>query len=1068
MKNALLTVMLWLALIPVGVGMQSQTHPVSGKVYSAEDRQPLPGALVMVQGTNNGVVTDEEGDFRLMIEAGSHVLLISFLGYEPQVLEINVPLDEPINFSLQEEGMAMDAVEIVSTGYQQLSKERATGSFVHADRELVDRRVSPNILERLEDVTPGLVFNRDREGAGTEISIRGTSTLYANAQPLIIVDNFPYDGQIENINPNDVESITVLRDAAAASIWGARAGNGVIVITTKRGIEGDRPRVTFNSNITLREQPDMFYFPQMDVGDFIGVERELFGLGYYNSQENSVQRPLISPVVETLIAERDGIISNMEAERAISEFSQRDVRRELEKYYYRPAVNQQYALNISGGSQSYRYVYSVGLDRNAGDVVDNSDSRITLNGQNHWKFLKNKLNVQAGVYYAQSRSLSGTALPQGYNSPYIHFGDEMGNPLGINRGIRGTFTDGAMGAGLLDWKYYPLAERGMMRDNSETNDLRINTTVSYEIFPGLKAEVLYQYWNAQTNGEVHHPFESFFARDMINTFTQVQPDGTLLRAVPEGGILNLSGVSEESHSLRGQLHYNKVWNKDHEFVGLGGYELKDYGRSDHSVRYYGYDDNIGVNQPVDYLTQYRRYQNNSLGRIPYGNSIGGLTDRFVSYYLNGSYTYKNMYILSASARKDASNLFGVEANQRGVPLWSVGSSWVVSSEKFYNASWLPFLKLRATYGFNGNIDKNVSAYTTAMYMPGSANALSGLRYLQIVNPPNPNLRWERIHITNLALDFESKNRLISGSLEYYYKQGLDLIGDSPFPTSTGIDRFRGNFGATESHGLDVQLVTNILKGRFGWQTYFFHSMIREKVISYDLEAVSRDYVAYGSGALGGSPLPREGFPRYSVFSYAWAGLDPNTGAPRGYINNEPSTNYAGIFSNTQPEDLIYHGPGRPTNFGSVRNDFSFGNFSLSVNVSYRLGYYFRRPTVDYMALLQGRITHEDFARRWTEPGDELITNVPSMPTTLNNNRQAFYNVSEVRIEKGDHVRLQDVRLSYTIGKEKLKTLPFRRLEVYGYANNLGILWKETDAVADPDFRTSRALRSFSMGARIEF
>ncbi|MEB2778757.1 TonB-dependent receptor plug domain-containing protein, partial [Algoriphagus sp. D3-2-R+10] len=168
--------------------------------------------------------------------------------------------------------LILGEVEVVSTGYQEIPRERASGSFVQLGQEMVNRRVSTNILDRLQDITPGLIFNRFNESQDP-ISIRGRSTIFANTTPLVVVDNFPYDGPLENINPNDVESFTILRDAAAASIWGARAGNGVIVITTKKGKSGSAPKVSLNTNLIFTEKPDLFYSPRMDNSDFVEVER---------------------------------------------------------------------------------------------------------------------------------------------------------------------------------------------------------------------------------------------------------------------------------------------------------------------------------------------------------------------------------------------------------------------------------------------------------------------------------------------------------------------------------------------------------------------------------------------------------------------------------------------------------------------------------------------------------------------------------------------------------------------------------------------------------------------------
>ncbi|MFL0681950.1 MAG: carboxypeptidase-like regulatory domain-containing protein [Algoriphagus aquaeductus] len=257
---------------------QQQQSQITGKVISQADRLPLPGVNVIVKGTVNGTVTNEEGEFTLTVPNGLQVLRFSYIGYTSQELETRIPLSAPLTVSLLEDQVTLSQFDVVSTGFQELSAERTTGSFARLDTELINRIVSTDIVQRIRDVTPGLIVLQDNFSIGAEpqISIRGTSTIQAENQPLIVVDNLAYDGPISSINPNDVESITVLRDAAAASIWGARAGNGVIVITTKKGKLNEPVRVSFNANATWGQEPDPFYQPQMAINGFVDLEVNLF------------------------------------------------------------------------------------------------------------------------------------------------------------------------------------------------------------------------------------------------------------------------------------------------------------------------------------------------------------------------------------------------------------------------------------------------------------------------------------------------------------------------------------------------------------------------------------------------------------------------------------------------------------------------------------------------------------------------------------------------------------------------------------------------------------------------
>ncbi|MBS9525971.1 SusC/RagA family TonB-linked outer membrane protein [Litoribacter alkaliphilus] len=1060
-----------MCLAPAHIFAQARA---SARVVSAEDSLPLPGAVVKVQGTSRVAVTDGDGRFEFTLGAGEYTLEFSMLGYLGKEDLVGFPWEGMRVFALEQESYGLEEVEVLSTGYQQLPKERATGSFVHVDRELVERRVSTGILERLEDVTSGLIFNR-RGGPGDQINIRGRSTLFANSQPLIIVDNFPYDGDIQNINPNDVESITVLRDAAAASIWGAQAGNGVIVITTKMGRKGQQPTVSINSNSTFGERPDAFYQPMMSTSEVIGMERELFGRNYYNNQLTNINRPPLTPGVEALFEHRDGLISDSELEGRLSGYGAHDVRSDFDRYFYRPSHLQQYAASVSGGSDYHSYLFSAGYDRNRESLVANENSRISLQARNDWKLLNGRMGIHTTVYYTKATRERGNegvenVFFNGANPVYAYarMADEAGNPLPVIRDHRTGYKLEAERNGLLNWDYVPLDEIGRNPLVSNSDDLRINSGLSYRVTPDLMAEVQYQYWANRDNTEQHLAYDSYFTRNLINRYTQVDPQGNLTFPIPRTGILDVGNQRAQTHNVRANLRYHRVIGEKHELNALGGIELKDYQLLGSNGRYYGYNPNLTASVPMDFLTRYPMYYNNgSLQAVPFRGGLTDLVDRFYSYYGNLAYNFDRRFDLTVSARRDQSNLFGVDANQRGVPLYSAGAGWLLSNENFYRWEAMPYLKLRSSFGFNGNVDKSLAAETTAIYLTGPGSSINpGLPYGRILNPPNPDLRWERIRIINLGLDFESRSGRVGGNVEYYWKEGLDLIGDAMMPSSSGVSQFRGNTARTSAEGLDLVLNTRNLVGQFGWNSTFLLSTNREIVKEYLLEAPLNNILANGEGT-SGLVAPVEGRPLFSLFSYRWAGLDPDTGNPRGYLDGEASSNYVGIINNTAVEDLIYHGSARPTLFGALRNDFSYAGFTLSVNISYRMGYFYRRESVLYNQVLTGTRGHGDFGLRWQAPGDELRTDVPSLPMGANLNRDNVYRFSEVLVERGDHIRLQDVNLTYDLPVGRWN-LPVSRVQTYVYANNLGILWKASDDPLDPDFRSMRPLRSVSLGARIDF
>ncbi|MBB5441257.1 TonB-linked SusC/RagA family outer membrane protein [Pedobacter sp. AK017] len=957
----------------------------------------------------------------------------------------------------------LNEVNIVSTGYQKLPKERQTGSFVLVDSNILSREVSTGILSRLEDVVPGLVFNRNKGTTENDISIRGRSTIFATANPLIVVDNFPYEGDILSINPNDVASITVLKDAAAASIWGARAGNGIIVITTKQGKYNQKALLSFGSNVTIGAKPNAFYLPKMSPADYAVTERSLFAKGYFQNLELATNKLPISPVLELLIAARDQKISTAEADRLINEIAGHDTRQDIDKYLNRNSVNQQYFLNLNGGSAHQKYAISAGLDQNLAAQLGNSYNRLSISGNNSFTFLKDRLELDAGVNYTQNRN-TANALSYTPTYPYEAMADAAGSPLIVSRSFRQSFKTDAEKKGLLNWDYIPLNELNTSDNTSQVNDLRVNTSIKYKVTPFLSASLLYQYAANTRAGQNLAKENSYLVRDLVNRYTQINTDGTLLRNIPLGGMLDLNDTEGNASNFRAQLAYNQSWATKHAINAIAGYEINDRHTIARSYRLYGYDEEHATSQLVDYIKTFPDYSNPASSRvIENRDGFSDLTDRYLSWYANAAYTFKERYILSGSGRLDQSNLFGVNANQKGVPLYSAGLAWIISQEDFYHSSVLSYLKIRATWGYNGNVDKSTSAYTTAIYRASAT--LTRLPYADIQNPPNPELRWERVKTLNFGIDFSLKNAVIDGSIEYYTKKGIDLIGDTPFPASTGITTYRGNYTGTKGSGIDLALNSKNLNRMFKWSSNVVFSYATDKISDYKVKAPAAQYLQDGEG--GGLTRPFEGRPLFALYSYRWAGLDPTNGDPQGYLDGVVSKDYVKIIQTANPDNLKYEGSARPLFFGSLRNTFSYKSFSLSATINFRFRYYFRRSSITY-GNAEGLGGHGDYSSRWKQPGDETFTNVPSIPLVSNTNRDNFYTYSATLVQPGDHIRFQDINLSYNLRQASMSRLPFKQLSLFAFANNIGILWRKNQAKLDPDNLQGTTLRSVAFGIKGTF
>lgn len=1065
-------VLLIFCLLCLSLTGSAQQQLVSGKVIASKDSTALPGATVVLKGTGNGITTGTDGTFTLSGVPDKGILFVSFLGYTSREVEINTPLSQHLVIALQENSSSLQEV-IVSTGYQDIPQERATGSFAQVSSARLNEQVSTDVLSRLEAVANGLTVDRGTNSGG--IMIRGLSTIQGPKAPLIVVDNFPYEGDINNLNPNDIENITLLKDAAAASIWGARAGNGVIVITTKKSRYNQPLRLEFNSNVTLADAPSLAGIRQMSTSDFIDVEQMLFGRGYYNSQINSTARPALTPVIEILIQKANGTLSEQEADARINHLRQVDVRDEFSRYMYQRTLNQQYSLNLRGGSASNAWLVAGGYDRNMNELAAGYN-RVNLRFQNTLRPVKN-LELATGIYLTQSRRTSGkpgygdvSMVPGRLLYPYASFADEAGTPLAVMKDYRQSFKNETGNGRLLDWNYYPLEDYRHNRTGTELRDILANFGLRYQLPLGLEADLKYQFQHQETTTESLQGEHSYGARDLVNRFTQINPaSGAVTHIIPRGGILDISNGFTESHNARGQLNFNRAWDS-HSFAALAGGEVRSTNITGKSNRLYGYNEDILTFGKVDYVNRYPSIINGSLAFIPDNTFVSDKLNRFVSLFGNAAYTYKGRYTLSASARQDASNLFGVRANDRWTPLWSSGLGWDISGEPFYKLAFLPFLKLRATYGFSGNVNQNLAAVTTMSYRTSlSAQTLSPTATFS--NYANPELTWETAGMFNTGLDFRLKNDVLSGSLEYYRKIGTDLFGRELIDYTSGIgSSVVRNAASMKGNGFDVELNAGIVNTTsFSWTAHLNASYYKDEVTKYYLSSTR------GSSFVGSVPAisGQEGKPVYGIYSYRWAGLDPSTGAPQGYLNGEASTDYAALTGpSVLLDDLTYHGSALPTYFGSVGSTVSYRNFSLTARVSYKMGYFFRRRSINYGSLFANSQGHADFANRWQQPGDEALTDVPALYYPVASVRESFYAGAETLVERGDHIRFQYVTASYELRKANWARLPFERAQTYLNVSNLGLIWTANRQGLDPDYNLSSfALppsRAYALGFKVFF
>jgi TonB-linked SusC/RagA family outer membrane protein len=1089
---------------------QGDSVTFKGRVYDGYG-MPLPGASVKVKGTKKATFTTKEGYFAIYA-ASDAVLQVSYIGYATQELQMRrEDGGNLIKFNMKPATENLGEVAIVSTGYQDLPKERATGSFQTITAKQLQHSTDPNLLKRLEGITTGLDFNNNNVNLGinsatakvpkasplTYLTIRGKNTLVPNSpdpnllsgQVLVVIDGIASPYGIDKINPNDVESINILQDAAAASIWGSRAANGVIVVKTKRGNYNRPNNISFNSNFNITDKVDLFYRNSMSTSDFI--DAELMQLNYnYNINPVILPDPTltdipqnrISPVAEIWTQwKKDN--NTLEFNRQIDSLRRYDVRNDLSKYFFRKAIVQSYSLAVDGGTNKYAYRLSSAYDKTKNNTINSDDDRITLNYAASVKPLK-QLEVNAAITYIQLNGKyqgAGAGAISGEDLyPYTRLMDDLGNPAAVPRTYRPGFVNllnSTYGDKVLDMTWRPLydIDQGYVKRKNQT--LNLNLVTTYTINSIFSGQLIYNTAFTQNEQNQLRGQNSFFMREQINKFTDPV---TFNRLIPLGGIYLTDFGKSRTQSLRGQLNVNKTWSEKHVLSAIAGFDgSEDYSDSRHT-ELYGYNEKTKqINNNLPFNTFFPLLYpdintGNPQGRILYAPAFSDFRVRTFNFFSNAAYTYDKRYTLSASLRADFSSLLGKRTNSNGARYYSTGAAWNINNEPFYKVSWLPNLQVKASFGYGGNINSITNPVPVISYIPQSIG--NNLPYASTFDGLNRELRPEKTGVVNLELNFGLKNNRISGSLAYYVRKTTDLIALNPLDPSSGFDLLSYNIANLRGHGLDASLNTLNLKLRdFSWNSSL--------LFSYNQVKVTKLYSSRLNTAqqlVSGTPAYNEGAELSRLYAYRWAGLDPETGDPMGYDANGNPIRITGDLSvlnqvyNAPASSVHYFGSSVPVYYGSFRNSFTYKSFSVSANFLYKLGYYFRRPVRDLVrydvllnsSLLQGA----EYAQRWQKAGDEKFTNVPSLTFPVSPggpmvNRDSFYYNSEINVLKGDHVRLQEINLSYS-----LKNIGgfIKSPRFYANISNLGIVWRANKRGIDPDIPDFPNPKTYSFGLSANF
>ncbi len=1029
---------------------------VSGKVVDSATGDPLAGATVIVKGRKLGVRTGKDGSFFLQDVEENAVLVITYTGYKTKEIKPSkdlgtIRMDIAVG-DLKEVGVT------VNTGYQRIRPEQSTGAVAQLSTREYESSISTDFLDGLANRLPGLMINNNVSFTSTIpgstgstsrplFNIRGISTMSANQSPLIVIDGYPTELTLDMIDPNEIKSVTILKDAAAATVYGVRASNGVIVIERKQASAG-KPKFAFRATTGIKPKEDYNRYRWADDASSIvtnyqrTTQATIVNEGTWSqlatASAGTVQR---SAPYYILAQSAANMITPAQAANSYAELANYDNIDDYSKLFLRTAVTKTYNLNVSGGNENALYYITANYTGKGDSQIKNDNNRFSLSARTTLK-LSRRLSLELTTDYQEQRNNSVPVPDITSFAPYARFQDINGNPASIvESGISPSYNNFMMSQGMDDNLYYPLVDVNEMNNKTRTINNRITANFRYIIGGGLDLSFGGIYETSRSDFRHYASERSSEARQYINSYVVKNTDGTYKYYIPKGGYLNQENDNTSSYTARTQLNYNKTIAGVHSFNAILGAEARDLINKSNAAAYFGYNDETLLQQPVDYATiNTAAVRGTFLLGAPLQNAFSDMfyqqyaEDRFLSAYSNLVYSYKNTYSLTGSIRIDQSNLFGTNPKYKYKPLWSVGTAWNIHKENFMrNVDWVDQLKLRAAYGFNGNVAKLslpevIANSVLNNYTSPASTSLRKLSYA------NSSLRWEQTKNLNVGLDY-TIFRNISGSVDYYNKKSTDLLGNALIDPTIGTSPTLINKATINNKGLEFGLHADwIATRRVNWNTGLVVAHNTSKVLE-----------VYQKGDFSPQTLNElgyvKGYPVGAMFSYRYAGLD-NEGFPlimnadgktyRTNVNTTGNATAALMASDTSGVSH-YSGSSIPTINAGLSNRVDIGNFYVFCMINYYGGFKVRVPRANpsLSRPLEGAGSY------WKVPGDELTTDVMGLAGYSSSNSNNAYNFADTYVVNGDYITLGDLTVSYSLDKLNfIKKAGFSHFEVKCQASNI--------------------------------
>lgn len=1076
---------LWSGAMASSLQRDSLPAAAKGRVMDAEEKIPLPNVSIQNLSTHKGTVTTVTGDFSIAARPGDS-LRFSFLGKQPKVVLFSGQV--VLNVSLGRREGALN--EVVVTGFQNINKQKFSGAAVTLKAEDVKLEGVADVSRMLEGRAAGVSIQNVSGTFGTapKVRIRGVTSINGDNKPLWVIDgvvledvvnisndqlssgdpNTLMGSAVAGLNANDIESFDILKDAAATALYGARAMNGVVVITTKKGRAG-KPTIAYSSSLSTQLKPTYGDYDIMNSARQISVLAELDRKGILKSDILSkADYGVYGKMYESVQGDENGNVDLQNTPEARKAYLLRYGKANTDWYniLFRNNFMQDHSISISSGTDKSQSYFSTSYYGDNGWTIADKVHRYTLNFRNNYK-LSDKVSAGFATVGSVRQQRAPGALTRSSNPVEGQYDRDFDiNPFSYALNTSRTLTAFDEN-GQLEYFHRNYTDFNIINElrnnylSLNMMDLRLQGDIGWKISDHLKYEFVGALRYVKSSRE-HQITENanmanaYRAADnatikAANKFLYTDPDNPDAEpqvVLPSGGFYNRNEDQLMNYDFRNSIHYNTAFNEIHNLDVLVGQQVKYADRQNANSTGYGYQYNNGGVPYIDYRILKQTIESN----FPY-YGMSRDYDRFAAFFGTANYAYGDKYSFTANIRYDGSNRLGSSSSARWLPTWSFGGKWNIDRESFMQPiTWIDYLSLRGSYGLTASMgpatNSNIVYQTINTNRPhlNEVESVIKLSHLQ-----NKELTWEKLYTANVGVDVGFLDRRLSVGLDAYTRKSFDLISIIKTSGIGGETKKSANYADMTSKGIEASITGEIIRQKdWGWRSTVNFTYSPNKITNAKNQPLIFDLVSPEGGSVQGHPV-------HSLFSIQYKGLDPKTGVP-SFIDESGATSTDVYLQSDSTAYLKYEGPVDPPMYGGWSNSFRYKNLSLNIFFSYQWGNKIRLYPAFKTSYTDFDAMPNEFYERWIMPQDESQTNVPSIVDAFEKSLISGsypynnYNYSTERVASGDFIRLKSVSLTYSLPAELIKRTGLKSLVLTGAATNLWLLYSDKKLRGqDPEF-----------------